>query len=105
MYELIATHFLASLMGPMRYTEHSAKVKIAGEGFNYVWHQVDDEGFSAVAPYRRRDLRLNEIRMSLKQGEVVPVRHLELGDGWTEPPLPLKEKSQERGGWCFALHG
>ena len=90
-YELIAKHFLASLMAPMKYIENRAEISILGEKFAYSWHQVYEEGFTAIVPHRRRDLSLNEITLHVDHGDAVEVEGVALEEGWTEPPFPLQE--------------
>jgi len=92
-YEMIARHFIASLLPPMKYIEHIAEIKVAGELFRYTWHHVTEEGFTRVAPWKRRDLKLNEPegRVRLEVGNEVVIKSIKLEDDWTKPPSYLKE--------------
>lgn len=115
LYDYIARHFIASLMAPLRYTEHTCTLHVmprtsgkAGNngskrgggggggvpdaGFTYTWHTIVSEGWVKIMPWRLEELRLNtDGALRVKLGDVAQINECTLTEGMTEPPPYLKE--------------
>lgn len=92
LYDYIVRNFIASMMPPFRYTEHTCTLQAGEDRFTYVWHAVLDRGWVAAMPWRLDDLHLNtDAAISAKVGDTAIISECQLTEGMTEPPLYLKE--------------
>ena len=52
LYEYISRHFVASLLPPIRYSEHVCTLRLGSERFTYTWHTLLAEGWAVVCGSR-----------------------------------------------------
>lgn len=98
LYEFVARHFIASMMPPLRYSEHVCSLRVGGDHqFTYTWHSILDRGWADVMPWRLDDLHLNlDGAIDAKAGDRAIISSCQLTEGMTEPPPYLKECELQR---------
>lgn len=98
LYEAVLAHFMASLLPDALYSELTLTAGLGGQMFEFSWHRVTERGWLHAMPWRSNDLGLFETVPasldSLAVGDTLDRSQVELRDGWTEPPLPLKVRAQ-----------
>eukprot|EP00928_Gymnodinium_smaydae_P089617 TRINITY_DN7354_c0_g2_i1.p1 TRINITY_DN7354_c0_g2~~TRINITY_DN7354_c0_g2_i1.p1 ORF type:complete len:1373 (+),score=227.90 TRINITY_DN7354_c0_g2_i1:530-4120(+) len=94
LYDYITRHFIASLSGDVKYTEHRIVFDVGGEEFVFLYHTVEDRGFLFATPWRAKDLRLEELDWEmpdLAPGTKLPVEEVWVDSDMTSPPDYLTE--------------
>ena len=95
-YDYVTRHFIASLHDDMEYVEKRVVVNINGYNFEYLWHEVIDNGFMFAMPWKRKNMQLNEIDWTMPQymlqdGSRVRVNGYNTQTDQTKPPDYLQE--------------
>ena len=95
-YDYVTRHFIASLHDDMDYIEKKVVVNINGYKFQYLWHEVTDNGFMFAMPWKRKNMQLNEIDWTmppyiLQKGTRVKVNGYDTQTDQTKPPDYLQE--------------
>ena len=94
LYEAVLAHFMASLLPDALYSELTLTAGLGGQLFEVSWHRVTERGWLHAMPWRANDLGLVEHLPlaidKLAAGDALERSVVEMRDGWTEPPLPLK---------------
>lgn len=60
-YDLVCSHFIASLMPDVEYTEHTLTVDVQGHKFSSTWHEVSERGFLYAMPHEEKKLRIRAL--------------------------------------------
>ena len=91
-YELVVRHFLASCSRDAKGQQSSVRVEVAtlagGEMFKTTGLMVTEKNWLVVYPWTKWT---GSKIPTMKVGDSVKIKKMELQTGWTEPPLPLSE--------------
>ncbi|WP_111414511.1 DNA topoisomerase III [Billgrantia lactosivorans] len=101
LYDLIRRHYLAQFLSPHEYDQTDVVVKLAGEDFVATGRQVQVEGWRVLFTKAAKESEeeaggtegenAGQALPALYQGEVCPVRSLEVMTKQTTPPKPFTE--------------
>ena len=93
LYQLIWKRFTASRMKPAVYETTSVKIKAADYVFTLTASKLAFYGFMSVYVEEDDKEENNVLLNSLKEGDILPLKELEYGQHFTQPPAHYTEAS------------
>lgn len=89
LYDLIASHYIATLMEPAEYEEREYILEFAGEQFRASSSVITREGFLRIFSWKK-DKYIRKFP-DLKKGEKLEIKKISSDSYWTSPPSNLSE--------------